>query len=217
MNTKLTREDIRHMDTWLKNKGLKYMDIRYELIDHLVEEYQQLKYAPDLESFLLKRLIWCKKVDKQKQKAVNLGMTKELFNRFFRVMTHPLWLCLLLFVVLGLFWLSTIIPIKFFRKAYFGLYLLPIAYQIYLMFFSGLGSKIKKQAISAVYLVNIFTIPQLPLYFIGLIPDGLAHNPNFYIPVFSVGIVLNIVAILFFYEKRSALRVEFELLNSQFS
>ncbi len=49
---RLTRQDIKNIDIWLKRKGIKYVDVRFELIDHLTSEYEEFDNYPDLGSFL---------------------------------------------------------------------------------------------------------------------------------------------------------------------
>ncbi|MGK0493805.1 MAG: hypothetical protein ACJAU2_000181 [Maribacter sp.] len=63
---RLTKQDIKNIDIRLKRKGIKYVDVRFELIDHLTTEYEEFKNYPDLGSFLQNRLTWCEKSDQTK-------------------------------------------------------------------------------------------------------------------------------------------------------
>ncbi len=63
---RLTKQDIKNIDIRLKRKGIKYVDVRFELIDHLTTEYEEFKNYPDLGSFLQNRLTWCIKSDQTK-------------------------------------------------------------------------------------------------------------------------------------------------------
>ena len=96
---RLTRQDIKNIDIWLKRKGIKYVDVRFELIDHLTSEYEEFDNYPDLGSFLENRLTWCKKVTKQKQRSLGLGQFKITGKEFFRLLVYPkTWLLGFLFL-----------------------------------------------------------------------------------------------------------------------
>ena len=213
---KLTQVDIQNIDSWLKNRGFKYIDVRYELLDHLVSEYEQIENYPDLESFLKERLTWCKKVEKQKQKTINFGMSKALFKKFFSLFTNIKSLFILLLTVFILFVVESIVVDKIFRIVLMTLYFLIVGYHLYLMIFSGFGSRLKKEALSVVYLLNIFSLPWLPLYFMSLLKDQLKQQ-IFYIPYLTFAILMGISAILVFHEKRKILLKEFDLLKEQYA
>ena len=59
---KLVKQDMQNIDAWLKKRGVKYIDIRYELMDHLISEYESMENYPDLESFLKERKIFKKRL-----------------------------------------------------------------------------------------------------------------------------------------------------------
>lgn len=215
MSARLNEKDINHIDKWLKNKDFKYIDVRYELLDHLVSEYEQIENYPDLDSFLKKRLVWCKRVEKEKQKAVNFGTNKALFKKLISLFTNLRSLVILIPTGLLFYYLGQSLDTKIFKNLLFSIYLCIIAYQIYLMMFSGFGNKLKKEALSVVYLINIFSLPQLPMYFIGMFPETLLQNSNFCLAYLGFGILLSISAILFFYERRKVLLNEFEVLKQK--
>lgn len=215
MRASLTKEDVGNIDKWLKRKGFKYIDVRYELLDHLVSEYEQIDNYPDLESFLKQRLRWCKKVEKEKQKTVNFGTTKALFKKLISLFTNLRSLVLLISIGLLFYYLGQSISTKIFKNILLSIYMCTIAYQLYLMMFSGFGNKLKKEALSVSYLINIFSLPQLPMYFTGMFPDTLLQNSNFCFAYLGFGILLSISAILFFYERRKVLLNEFEVLKQQ--
>jgi hypothetical protein len=212
---KLTQVDIQNIDSWLKNRGFKYIDVRYELLDHLVSEYEQIENYPDLDSFLKERLKWCRKVEKEKQKAVNFGITKDLFRHFFQLFRNVKFLSIIGVLTIILTYVEFSVASDIFRKTLFTIYLLLITYQVYLMIFSGFGQKLKKEAISVIYLINIFFISQLPMHFFGVFPDDLVIKQIFYIPYIVFGILLSINAILFFHKKRKNLLINLEQLKRE--
>jgi hypothetical protein len=81
------------------------------------------------------------------------------------------------------------------------------------MIFSGFGSKLKKESISVVYLINIFLLSQLPLHFIGMFPTDWKNQQMFYVPYLSFGILLSLNAILFYHARREELLRSLKLLK----
>jgi len=213
MKATLNRKDVENIDKWLKRKGFNYIDVRYELLDHLVTEYEEIENYPDLESFLKERLAWCKNVEKEKQKAINFGTTKALFKHFFKLFTNVKWVVSLLLFATILIYLESMVTLVVFRETLFFIYVAIIGYQLYLMIFSGFGSKLKKEAISVVYLINIFYLSQLPLQFISMFPEDWRELQMFYVPYLSFGILLSLNAILFFHKRREELLRSLKLLK----
>lgn len=58
---KLTKENILNINAYLIKKDIKFVDVRFELIDHLVSEYKSLDNCPDLDSFYVKELLGANK------------------------------------------------------------------------------------------------------------------------------------------------------------
>jgi len=210
---RLTFQDIKQIDKWLKNHGVKYIDIRYELIDHLVTEYQQIENYPDLESFLQNRLAWCKKIEKKKRSAINLGITTSIFKKLLDLFTNIKSLTILVLIGIFFYYLNQFISHSALRNALFSIYISAVVYQLYLMIFTGFGPRLKKEAISVVYLINSFSLSQLPLYFIGIIPEKVMLNPTFYISYLGIGILLSFSSILVFHQKRKKIINELALLK----
>jgi len=211
---KLIREDIKNIDAWLKRAGIKYLDVRYELTDHLVTEYENIENYPDLLSFLDERKAWCKKIAKEKQKAVNFGMTKGVFKKFLSLFTNFKSIVLILITVLLFYGMAQQVSPAVFKKVLFFALVLPIVFQLYLMLYSGLGKTIKKDTLSGVYLINIFGLPQVFAHCYNIIPKSILDDFYVLVPYVCIGVLINITALLFFYEKRKQLQKEFELLKN---
>ena len=64
---KLVKRDILNIDECLKLNNIKYIDVRYELIDHLVSEYEAMEIYQHLDSFLSERMAWCKEIARKKR------------------------------------------------------------------------------------------------------------------------------------------------------
>ena len=56
-----TKEQIQYIDEYLKKRGIKYWDLRTEMIDHLVSDIEQNLTSKDFKaefSLALKRAKW---------------------------------------------------------------------------------------------------------------------------------------------------------------
>ncbi|MDP5230819.1 MAG: hypothetical protein NWQ38_10535 [Cellulophaga sp.] len=210
---KLVKQDIQNIDTWLKNHEIKYIDIRYELMDHLISEYENLENYPDLDSFLTDRLPWCKKVAKEKQKALHWAYQKEVWIQFFNFFKKKNTFLILVITAIFYYLLFPFLTAKQFKTALLIPFFAVAAYQIYLLMFKCFSTKNQKEYISMASLVAIFSLPQLFLYCFGAFPGALQSNLYFLVPYITFGLLLNIAAILAFYEKRKVVVKEYEFLK----
>lgn len=85
---KLKQGNIKYIDNWLQFSGINYMDVRYELVDHLVSEYEQSDQEISIESFVKNRLNWCKATAKKKESTMHWGVQKRLWRRFLSLFTE---------------------------------------------------------------------------------------------------------------------------------
>ncbi|MGB5499852.1 MAG: hypothetical protein WBM77_13065, partial [Maribacter sp.] len=79
---KLTQENIKFIDNWLQFSGVNYLDVRYELVDHLVNEYENSSNDENLEDFVRDRLSWIRKIAKKRESTIHWGIQKGLWRRF---------------------------------------------------------------------------------------------------------------------------------------
>lgn len=210
---KLVKQDIQHIDTWLKKHGIKYIDIRYELMDHLISEYESIENYPDLESFLKERLAWCKKVAKEKEKSLKSGYLQEIWKQLLGIYKNKKNLFIIVIVVFCYYLLFPFLTLKQFRFAlYFPLFSVA-AYQIYLLGFKCFNSKKQKEYVSIAGLVSIISVPNFLLYSINVFPDKWLSNVYFLIVYSSLAVIINIAAILAFHKKRKHVVKEYEFLK----
>lgn len=210
---KLVKQDIRNIDRWLQDKGIKYMDIRYELMDHLITEYEGLDNYPDLESFLKDRLAWCKKVAKKKQSTIRWAYQKEVWRQLFGLIKNAKALFIMALIALSYFILFPILTANHFKWALFAPFFSVIIYQIYLLGFKCFTTKKQKAYISIGSLVSIFSLPQMFLYVLNMFPALYKNDISFLIPYVSFAVLLNIAAILAFNKKRNIVIKEYEFLK----
>ncbi len=214
---KLVKEDILNIDKYLKNKGIKYMDVRYELIDHLVSEYEQLENYPDLESFLQKRVAWCRQIAKEKAKSTHKGYQKALWQRIFSFIKEPLfYACLLLWSIL-LYTANFLFAIKEFRFFLFWSLILCVVAQYSIFCYKQFYKPGKKKnVLSFNTLFGIYSLPNLFLHFHYFVIE-LKLGEWFLVFYTTIGLVVNIAALLEVSAKRKKVLEEYEFLKIYFS
>ncbi len=98
---KLTKEEIKFIDTYLKNNDVIYDDIRYEMIDHIasaVEEKMQLEQEDFYNAFKLYMLVNKKTILKNNKKRWSFSWEAIRLFILFLVKPYVLLFGVLLFV-----------------------------------------------------------------------------------------------------------------------
>jgi hypothetical protein len=84
----LTKADIQKIDSYLKENGISYWDIRLEMIDHIACEIENKKGSYDFESAFnhtLEKLGWTgnlKTLENQRLKSINVKIRSAYFKNF---------------------------------------------------------------------------------------------------------------------------------------
>ncbi len=214
---KLTKQDILNIDKYLRQKGIKYMDVRYELMDHLVSEYESIENYPDLESFLRKRIAWCRKVSEEKSKSIHWGYQKALQKRIVNFLKEPVFYgCFFLWGIM-LFTIDIFFEdagIKFFGVGVIGICLVT---QI-IAFFRGnyFGLKLEKKVLSYKYLFNIYSLPMLFLQFPNFFNLLEFEKKWFWVICNSIAFILIIAANIEVALKRKKVLTEYTFLKTYF-
>ncbi|MRI01056.1 hypothetical protein GH721_10995 [Kriegella sp. EG-1] len=211
---KLTKEDILNIDKYLIKKGIKYIDIRYELIDHLVTEYESIENYPDLESFLRKRTAWCRIIAEKRANSIHWSYQKSLLKRvlsFFK--TPPFYGVLLV-------WLSILISIKaeygsvLMNNSMFWVFIGVVLFQYVDMIFWGIRSKKESKMLSISTLINIYSLPNIFMYVVGILESIFQTHPNCATLYFTIALIVNIAALIEVQTKRKRGLKEYEFLKS---
>lgn len=213
---RLVKEDILNIDRYLKDKGIKFLDVRYELIDHLVSEYEATENYPDLESFLIKRVAWCKKVAEEKRKSIHWGYQKALRNRVFSFFKEPFFYACIFLWISALFIADQMLGVKQFKGLLLGALILCIAIQL-LFFFPNQFYKRggKKNLLSFNYLFNIYALPHLFLHCLSIINlfGSIQANKWIWILYVTISLIVNIAAIIEVKNKRKSVLKEYDFLK----
>ena len=104
---KLTKEQIQYIDNRLKKEGIKYWDIRIEMIDHVVSDLEKNAKTSDFKIELdvtLKRIGWSgslSHINRESWQNVNIKYRREYhkgFVHFFKKFKNVSMLVISLFV-----------------------------------------------------------------------------------------------------------------------
>ena len=213
---RLIKEDIQNIDAYLKKKGIKYMDVRYELIDHLVSEYESMENYPDLKSFLIKRVAWCRKIAEKKRKSIHWGYQKALRKRVFSFFKEPLFYAYLFLWFIILFTIDQIGDAQQFKSFLVGSLFLCVLIQLLLYSTQLYKRGNKKHVLSFNYLFNIYALPHLFLHSLSIINlfGSVSANKWIWILYITTGLIVNIAAIIEVKNKRKNVLQEYEFLKA---
>jgi len=211
---KLVKQDLQNIDHWLEKKGIKYLDVRYELMDHLINEYESLDNYPDLNSFLKERLPWCKKVAKEKQKSIHWAYQKEVWKQFLNLFLSIKTLVLISFAILGYYVLYLFFEEELtYKGILIGSLFAVSAFQFYKMIFFGISLKKRKQLLSSIHLMQVFSFPNLFVYCVGILQLDAFDNLYFFNGYIGIAILSNIAALIAFEKGRKAILKEYKFLK----
>jgi len=128
---KLTKEEIQFIDYYLKNSGIKYWDVRLEMVDHIASKIESFKGSVDFDTAFedsLKQLNLDKNLDiinTQSWKTTNKIYRVKLYKEILNILKQPLWLAGFLLFYLVSIWLRKFDP-EILLFIYFGVIVLPL-------------------------------------------------------------------------------------------
>lgn len=198
---KLTHDDIKYVDRWLQFSGINYLDVRYELVDHLISEYEQRSDDISLDSFVKERLCWCKLTAKKKERVMHWGIQKALWKRFLSLLIEAkIILPLVLYIVIMFNLKNQFSPITI-RLLFLAPVFLTVILFVSRSIFKRFDREKQKHVLAMTKLGSLFAIPQLFLsifYWPAIWTDSsdyLMDNHYFTIPCMAIMTLINIAAI----------------------
>jgi hypothetical protein len=208
---KLTKENIQFIDKYLVKRGVKHLDVRVELIDHLASEYEEKSQLSLIEDYLTTKHTFIKDFTKKQQKSIHWNYQNQLWIQFFKFFYKPTFLLFFFFLMLlsdtGLQYLSV--------KTY-GLicYFILLALIIYPLIYQIKYSKAVKKVQSLQSLFTVTSLPTLFLYLTNLIMDYLTDNPIFLVIYSLFSILLAFSAVIIIEkDKKSLLERYYQLID----
>lgn len=177
----LSKEQIQYIDHRLENEGVKYWDIRIEMLDHVVSDVEK-KLEKDEEfnkavtnSFI--SLGWngsFEDLTKSRLFGINRIVRKQYFNQIKLFFTNFRSICLILFLISTYYFVFSTFDLKTFKVITISILFSPIIYGVFL-FFSEFSRKGKSGYLtySSFYIFFSFLMLNVVIQFVkpnGIIP-----------------------------------------------
>jgi hypothetical protein len=189
---KLTEDQIEEIDKYLQILGVKFIDVRIELIDHLATEFENESEYVLIGDFLRTKGNFVKKFQKQWDKTRHWSHQKALLLRvlsyFASIKNIPITLGVALFI-----YLATSFTGEFMSKILLLISLsIPQIMHLYL-FYKPKG--MHKKILSAKYMGSIMALPLIFLYSIGLVTPTLKENLLWFALYWFAAVIFNIAGV----------------------
>jgi len=180
INMKLTKQDIQFIDKYLKESGVKYVDIRYEMTDHVATALEGMEgsFYESFKSYMLQH--------KKELLNSNSKFTKAAGKRAIKIMLQNI-LKPLTVVVFIVFFTALTIIVNYFSQiqaleVYSQIYvLLMLSVILYYKYFS---TRYHKYSIIDKLKAIMFTT--LYIVFVLVRPEGLIDDVNVIITYYSL-------------------------------
>ncbi|TCK67780.1 hypothetical protein DFQ05_1561 [Winogradskyella wandonensis] len=133
---KVNKEEIQRIDDYLKKGGIKYWDVRLEMVDHLVSDIESYEGSADFETLFKQSLInanWhnnLKAVNTQSWKTTNKIYRKKHSKEIISVIKDPVNLLFFILFYLGINWIAQSFP-KMLKPLFFVVLFLPFVIMTY--------------------------------------------------------------------------------------
>ncbi|BAO75598.1 hypothetical protein [Winogradskyella sp. PG-2] len=208
---KLKKRDIKLIDNFLEQKGIKYLDVRSELLDHLASEFEEKSNYSLLEDYLVSKIEFIKSFAKKQQKMIHWSYQKQLLVQFSKFFYKPKFILTFSgLIVLG-YILLQYLSLENFSLIYFfvlvGLVLYPLFYQIKY-------SKAVKKVQSMQSLFTVTALPSVFLYTFSVSKSFLLDNFGLLLLYYSFSILLGISAVIIIEnDRKKVLKRYYELLS----
>ncbi|MFK7834358.1 MAG: hypothetical protein AB8B52_13875 [Winogradskyella sp.] len=186
---KLTKKQIQYIDNHLIKKGIKYMDVRMELIDHLSSDFEDDANYVLLEDYLNTKASFISEFQKNRHSKLHWFYQKQLWLQFFKHFYTLKGIAITAFVFLLLQIGLQIFEIK--TVAFVALAISGIM---------NLGAMLthfkKRKAVNSsqlsLFIFAVMSLPALPLYFYGQINGFIEGNSWVFIGFWMLVLLLNI-------------------------
>jgi len=188
----ISKEEVIYIDNYLKFLGIKYMDIRLEILDHLASEFENIQESISLGDFLRTKRCFVKRYEDQWQKAKHWGHQRVLIKRILGYFYKPKqWfipVCIALFI-----WLHfKLFPDLYILISFFATLIIPQCLHFYIFYKpEGIHKKIQ----SAKYILSIMALPSFFLYLMGIMAPILKENPEMFYIYWFFALIFNIAGL----------------------
>ncbi|WP_339622691.1 hypothetical protein [uncultured Winogradskyella sp.] len=186
---KLNKENIRFIDNYLIKKGVKYLDVRVELLDHLSTEFEGNSNYVLLIDFLNSKEAFISEFQKKRYSKLHWCYQKQLWQEFFKgfYTVKGLLQTILVFLIL-------LSGLQFFEiKTVSGACLISAG----IINFSAMLTHFRKRKAinklqSSVLVFGILSLPVLPLYLYGQIDGFIESYTAVFVAFWMLVLLLNL-------------------------
>ena len=208
---KLAKEDIQFIDKFLFDKGIKHIDVRTELIDHLASDYEEHSQIIELKDYLNSKNIFIDEFAKKHKSIVHWRYQKLLWIVFFQFFYK----IKRIFILLGFLAISYLIATKFSvitaQRAYS---IILISFIFYALIIQIKDRKVVKNTQLAQSLFVVMSLPSVFFYLSLGIKETLQANPFVMYCYFTLAILLAYSAITIIKNERLTVLTRYnELVN----
>lgn len=189
---KLTQEQIQYIDNYLQFIGVKFIDVRIELIDHLASEFETESEYVLLGDFLRTKGNFARKFEKQWDRSKHWGYQKSLLKRIMNYFSSVKNVFIVLMIGFSIFLSIVSLGENLIKLLFFLSLIVPQLIYIYL----GYRSKgLHKKILSAKYMGSIMALPSMFLYLLGLAIPLLKENTIWFFIYWLAAVVFNIAGV----------------------
>jgi len=189
---KLAKEDIQFIDKFLFDKGIKHIDVRTELIDHLASNYEESSKILELKAYLKSKNTFIKEFTRKHRSIVHWRYQKILWIVFFQFFYK----IKRVFILLGFLAISYLIAVEFSIITAQRIYsTILISFIIYALIIQIKDRKVVKNTQLAQSLFVVMSLPSVFFYLSLAIKDTLQANPFVMYCYFTLAILLAYSAI----------------------
>ncbi|WP_282030254.1 hypothetical protein [Winogradskyella eximia] len=189
---KLAKEDIQFIDKFLFDKGIKHIDVRTELIDHLASDYEEHSQIIELKNYLNSKNTFIDEFTKKHKSIVHWRYQKLLWIVFFQFFYK----IKQIFILLGFLAISYLIAVEFSIITAQRIYsTILISFIIYALIIQIKDRKVVKNTQLAQSLFVVMSLPSVFFYLSLAIKDTLQANPFVMYCYFTLAILLAYSAI----------------------
>ena len=190
---KLTPDQIQFIDNYLQFLGVKFIDVRLELLDHLASEFENRQDEISLEDFIRTKKSFVRDFEIKLHRKRHWGYQKALINRvlmFFYIPKYLVATSLLSFLLFQVAKLETSSPKMY---LFFITLIVPQVFQFYIYYKpKGMYKKIQ----SAQYILTIMSLPSLFLYCFSIFSDWLLASPIYFAMYWGLAFIFNVSGII---------------------
>lgn len=204
----LSKEQIKIIDNYLIKHGVKFMDVRLELMDHLASEFEEDSEYVLLEDFLSNKQSLIKGFEKKRQKSMHWSYQNRLWKRLFMFISKPKYIFLMLSVFGVLYYSFNFLS----NKANIFVVLLFLVVPQILQFVAYYKpSKMYKRVQSFQFILSIMAIPSIFLYMLNVAKGWLLpENATLFFLYCFIAAIFNLAGIVEVYQIKKELLKQYK-------